>query len=140
MLAPNDARITGLRCVEATSGSSAGVVAAGSPVEVVVTVEAGAALFGVGARFSAGVQLEGVAPGVVPRIAGWLGGDRWPSPVVELRFPVAGAATAGLADRLLGVAATLRVNAAPPFLASAQRGTDLHVVPAAPNNSLTNGP
>ena len=45
MLAHNDARITGLRCVAPGSGSAAGVLAAGSALCIVMSVEAGAALF-----------------------------------------------------------------------------------------------
>ena len=129
MLAPNDARITGLRCLEPGSGSAAGVASAGSPLEVVLAVEAGAALFGTGARFAAGVQIEGVNAGAIARVEGWLAGVHWPSPVAELRLAVPASATAQLADRLLGVAAYLRVNASPPFLVSAMRGPDLFVVP-----------
>ncbi|HEX2502645.1 MAG TPA: hypothetical protein VHK00_01790 [Miltoncostaeaceae bacterium] len=130
MLAPNDARITGLRYLEPGSGSAAWVAAAGSPLEVLLAVEAGAALFGTGARFAAGVQIEGVDAGAIARVEGWLAGADWPSPVAELRVRVAEAATAGLADRLLGVSAFLRVNAAPPFLVSVLRGPDLFIAPA----------
>lgn len=129
MLAPNDARITGLRCLEPGSGSAAGVASAGSPMEVLLAVEAGAALFGTGARFAAGVQIEGVDAGAIARVEGWLAGAAWPSPVAELRLAIPASATAQLADRLLGVAAYLRVNASPPFIVSAMRGPDLFVVP-----------
>ena len=130
MLAPNDARITGLRCLEPGSGSAAGVASAGSPMEVLLAVEAGAALFGTGARFAAGVQIEGVDAGAIARVEGWLAGAAWPSPV-ELRLAIPASATAQLADRLLGLAAYLRVNASPPFIVSAMRGPDLFVVPGA---------
>ena len=129
MLAPNDARITGLRCLEPGSGSAAGVASAGSRMEVLLAVEAGAALFGTGARFAAGVQIEGVDAGAIARVEGWLAGAAWPSPVAELRLAIPASATAQLADRLLGVAAYLRVNASPPFIVSAMRGPDLFVVP-----------
>ena len=130
-LAANDARLTGLRVLEAGSASAAGVITAGDPVEVVLSVEAGSAIFGVGARFVAGVQIDATEPGMVPPVVGWLGGPDWPTPVAELRLVVPALATAGLADRLLSVAAFLRVNAAPPFLVSATRGPDLFVAPAA---------
>ena len=98
-LAPIDARLTALRVLEAGTGSDAGV------------------------------QIDGMAPGLVPPLIGSLGGAEWATPVAELRLVVPASATAGLADRLLGVAAFLRVNAAPPFLVSAMRGPDLFVVP-----------
>lgn len=129
-LAPNDARLTGLRIAEAGSASAAGVVTAGTPLDVLLSVEAGPAIFAVGARFAAGVQIDGMAPGTVPPLIGELGGAEWATPVAELRLVVPASATAGLADRLLGVAAFLRVNAAPPFLVSAMRGPDLFVAPA----------
>ena len=74
MVAPHDARITGLRCLETGSGSAAGVAAAGTPLDVAVAVEAGAALFGTGARFAAGVQIDGVDAGAIARVEGWLAG------------------------------------------------------------------
>lgn len=129
-LAPIDARLTGLRVLEAGTGSAAGVATAGAPVDVVLSVEAGSAIFAVGARFAAGVQIDGMGPGLVPPLIGSLGGAEWATPVAELRLVVPASATAGLADRLLGVAAFLRVNAAPPFLVSAMRGPDLFVAPA----------
>lgn len=129
MLAPNDARITGLRLLEPHTGSGAGVAVAGSPLEVAMSVEAGAALFGTGARFVAGVQIEGIPTGAIERVEGWLGDAEWPSLVAEVRFSLLGSATAALADRLLGVAGFLRINAAPPFLVSSLRGPDLFVTP-----------
>jgi hypothetical protein len=129
-LAPNDARLTGLRILEAGTASAAGVVAAGAPLEAALSVEAGAAVFGVGARFAAGVQIDGVQAGAIPVLMGWLGGAEWPTAVAELRLAVPAATTAALADRLLGVAAFLRVNASPPYLVSVLRGPDLFVVPA----------
>jgi hypothetical protein len=129
VLAPNDARITGLGWVEPETGSTAGVALAGARLDVVVAVEAGAALFGIGARFAAGVQIDGITAGSTPPAHGWLGGAEWPRPVAELRFRVPEAATADLADRLLGVAAFLRVNAAPPYLVTVLRGPDLFVAP-----------
>jgi hypothetical protein len=134
-LAPNDARLTGLRIVEAATGSASAVVAAGAPVEVVLSVEAGAAIFGVGARFTAGVQLDGARAEAVPALEGWMGGPEWPDPVAELRLILPARATSGMGDRLLGVAAFLRVNAAPPFLVSTLRGPDVFVAPAAPRRS-----
>jgi len=129
-LAPNDARLTGLRIAEPGSASAAGVVTAGTPLDVVLSVEAGSAIFAVGARFAAGVQIDGMAPGTLPPLIGELDGAAWPTPVAELRLAVPAPATAGVADRLLGVAAFLRVNAAPPFLVSAMRGRDLFIAPA----------
>jgi hypothetical protein len=129
-LAPNDARLTGLRVLEAATGSAAGVVAAGAPVDVVLSVEAGAAIFGVGARFAAGVQIDGAAAEMTTVVRGCLGGREWPTPLAELRLVIPASATAALADRLLAVAAFLRVNASPPFIVSVMRGPDLFVAPA----------
>jgi hypothetical protein len=137
MLAPHDARITGLRCLEPGSGSAAGVVAAGDPLEVALAVEAGAALFATGARFALGVQLDGAPPIRVRE--GHLGDATWPAPVSEVRVAVPGSLTTR-PDRVLGVVAFLRVNAAAPFLVSVLRGPDLLVTPAPLYNSLTNGP
>lgn len=127
-LAPNDARITGLRCLEPGTGSAAGAVADGSPVEALVAVEAGAALFATGARFALGVQVDGAA-GAVGAVEGHLGDPAWADPASEVRVLVPGSVTTGRADRVLGVVAFLRVNAAPPFLVSILRGPDLFVVP-----------
>jgi hypothetical protein len=131
MLAPNDARITGLRCIEPGSGSAAGVFAAGSTLWMVMSVEAGAALFATGARFCAGVQAEGLEMGPDGRREGWLGDADWPGPVAELRLRIPGEVTAHLADRLLAVAGFLRLNAAPPYLVSALRGLDVFIAPGA---------
>ena len=116
MLAPHDARITGLRCLEPGSGSAAGVASAGSPMEVVLAVEAGAALFGTGARFAAGVQIEGVNAGAIARVEGWLAGADWPSPVAELRLAVPASATAAAgrpSARRGGVPPGQRLSAVP---------------------------
>ena len=131
MLAPNDARITGLRCVEPGSGSAAGVFAAGSALWMVMSVEAGAALFATGARFVAGVQAEGLEVGPDGTLEGWLGDTDWPGPVAELRLRIPGEVTAHLADRLLAVAGFLRLNAAPPYLVSVLRGPDIFIAPGA---------
>jgi hypothetical protein len=131
MLAPNDARITGLRCVEPGSGSAAGAFTAGSALWMVMSVEAGAALFATGARFCAGVQAEGLEVGLDGRREGWLGDGDWPGPVAELRLRIPGEVTAHLADRLLAVAGFLRLNAAPPFLVSTLRGLDIFIAPGA---------
>jgi len=131
MLPPNDARVTGLRCIEPESGSSAGLVAAGDPLVVVMCVEAGAALFGTGARFKVGVQVDGTELGSYGWRTGRFGDADWPEAVTEVRFRLPGDATAPLADRLVAVAGYLRVNAAPPYLVSALRGPDVFVVPAA---------
>jgi hypothetical protein len=131
MLAPNDARITGLRCVEPGTGSTAGAFAAGSALMMVMSVEAGAALFATGARFRAGAQVEGLEVGPAGTREGWLGDIDWPSPVAELRLLIPGGTTAHLADRLLAVAGFLRLNGAPPYLVSALRGPDIFIVPAA---------
>ncbi len=136
-LAPNDARLTGLRILEAATGSAARVIAAGAPVDIVLSVEAGAAIFGVGARFVAGVQMDGVPAETVPPLEGWLGGPQWRTLAADLRIVVPTRATAALTDRLLGVAAFLRVNASPPFLVSSMRGPDLFVTPASPHSPDT---
>jgi hypothetical protein len=130
MLPPNDARVTGIRCIEPESGSSAGLVAAGTPLVLEMHLEAGAALFATGARFTAGVQAEGVDPGAYGWRTGRFGDADWPEPVVALRFLLPGDVTAALADRLVGLAGFLRVNAAPPYLVSALRGPDVFVVPS----------
>jgi len=104
MLAPNDVRITGLRCVEPESGSAAGVVAAGSALWVVMSVEAGTALHATGARFCAGIQADGLEMGPDARREGWLGEADWTEPVGELRLRIPGEVTAHLGDRLLTVA------------------------------------
>lgn len=129
MLAPNDARITALRCLDA-AGGGAGAIAAGDALEAVMSVEAGASLFATGGRFAAGIQIDGVA-GPFARVDGWLAGADWPSPAAELRFRIPGPATSALVDRLLGVAGFLRVNAAPPYLVSTVRGPDVFVAPTA---------
>jgi hypothetical protein len=129
MLAPNDARITGLRCVEPGSGSAAGVLAAGSALCIVMSVEAGAALFATGARFCAGVQTEGLEVGPDGRREGRLGEAGWPGPVAELRLRIPGEVTAHLAHRLLAVAGFLRLNAAPPYLVSTLRSLDIFIAP-----------
>ena len=131
MLAPNDARLTGLRLIEPGSGSAAGLVAAGDPLVVVLSVEAGETLFGTGARFTAGIQADGLELGSAARRVGCFGDADWPEPVAELLFRIPGELTAALADRLVGVAGFLRVNTAPPYLVSALRGPDVFVVPAA---------
>jgi len=129
MLAPNDARITGLRCVEAETGSAAGVIMAGSPLDVLMSVEAGASLFATGARFAAGVQVEGAGTTRSELLEARLGDVEWPLAAAELRFRLSGEVTADLADWLLGVAGFMRVNAAPPFLVSVARGPDVYVAP-----------
>jgi hypothetical protein len=131
MLSPNDARMTGLRCIEPESGSSAGLIVAGDPLVLVMTVEAGAALFATGARFKVGVQADGIDPGGYGWRTGRLGDADWPDPVAELRFRLPGEATAALPDRLVGVAGYLRINAALPYLVSALRGPDVFVAAAA---------
>jgi hypothetical protein len=130
MLPPNDARVTGMRCIEPASGSSAGLVAAGGPLVVAMCVEAGSALFGTGARFKVGVQVDGIALGSYGWRTGRFGDDDWPTAVAEILFRVPGEATGALADRLVSVAGYLRVNAVPPYLVSAMRGPDVFVVPA----------
>ncbi|HET7040871.1 MAG TPA: hypothetical protein VFI13_02585 [Gemmatimonadales bacterium] len=130
MLPPNDARLTGLRCIEPGSGSSAGLVVAGTPLVVEMSLEAGSALFATGARFTVGVQAEGFDLGAGGRRTGRFGDAAWPDPVAELRFLLPGDATAALPDRLVGLAGFLRVNAALPYLVSALRGPDVFIVPA----------
>lgn len=130
MLPPNDARLTGIRCIEPESGSSAGLVVAGTPLVVEMHLEAGGALFATGARFKAGVQAEGIDLGAYGWRTGRFGDTDWPDPVVELRFLFPGDVTAALRDRLVGLAGFLRVNAAPPYLVSVLRGPDVFVVPA----------
>jgi hypothetical protein len=131
MLPPNDARVTGLRCVEPASGSSAGLVTAGDPLMIVMYVEAGAALFATGARFKVGVQVDGTELGSYGWRTGRFGDADWPDAVTEVRFRIPGDVTSPLADRLVGVAGFLRVNAALPYLVSALRGPDVFVVPPA---------
>jgi hypothetical protein len=130
MLPPNDARLTGIRCVEPESGSSAGLVVAGTPLVVEIRLEAGSALFATGARFKAGVQADGIDLGAYGWRTGRFGDADWPDPIVEVRFLLPGDVTAALPDRLVALAGFLRVNAAPPYLVSALRGPDVFIVPA----------
>jgi hypothetical protein len=125
MLAPNEVRITGLRCVEPESGSAAGVVAAGSPLWVVMSVEAGTTLHATGARFCAGIQADGLEVGPDGRREGWLGEADWTEPVAELRLRIPAEAIAHLADPLLPVAGFPRLNSSPPYLVSTMRGLEM---------------
>jgi hypothetical protein len=130
MLSPNDARITGISCIEPASGSSAGVVAAGSAFMVVMSVEAGAAIFSTGARFCAGLQAEGLEARPGGRLEGHLCDETWPGPIAQLRFQIVGELTDHLADRVLALVGFLRINAAPPYLVSTARAGDIFVAPA----------
>jgi hypothetical protein len=131
MVGHNEVRVTGVRCLEVSSGSAAGVIGAGGGVRIVVSAEAGEALFGSGARFAAGVQLDGARDALGARLEGFFGDREWPSPVSELAFLLPEEATADLADRMIGVSAFVRVGISQPFLVSTMRGPDLFVVPAA---------
>jgi hypothetical protein len=131
MVGNNEIRVTGVRCLEVSSGSATGVIGAGGGVRIVVAAEAGEALFGSGARFAAGVQLDAARDALGARLEGFFGDPEWPSPVSELAFLLPEEATADLADRMIGVLAFARVGISPPFLVSTMRGPDLFVVPAA---------
>jgi hypothetical protein len=85
---------------------------AGSALWMVMSVEAGSALFATGARFCAGVQDEGLEVGPDGRREGWLGDVDWPGAVAELRPRILGEVTAYLANRLLAVAEFVRPSGA----------------------------
>lgn len=134
MLAANDVRITGLRCIEPGTDSTSGVVAAGDSFVVAISVEAGSAIFASGARFHAGVRIDGLEIGRDGRIDGSLGDSDWRTAVADLRLRIPGEATVSLADRLLSVAGFLRINAAPPYLVSVLRGADIFITPGEPRS------
>jgi hypothetical protein len=139
MVGHNEIRVTGVRCVEVATGSAAGVVGAGGGVRIVVSAEAGETLFGSGARFAAGVQLDGAPDALGARLEGCLGDPEWPGPLAELAFLLPEEATAGLADRMIGVSAFVRVGIRPPFVVSTMRGPDLFVAPATPPATPSDG-
>lgn len=128
MLSGNDIIITAASARERGTGSAAGAITAGAEFEIEVAVEAGQTIFDSGARFAAGVLIgNGVA---APAVEGHFGDPPWSTPIDRLTFVVPAEPTRELADRLLSVAAFVRVNIRPPFLVATLRGRDVFVVPA----------
>lgn len=130
MISDNDLRITGIRTLDRISGSAAGVTVAGAGLEIVVSVEVGQTLFATGARFVAGVFIAD-SPALAYMDAN-LGDPIWSRPIDRLAFSPPPEVTADLADRLVSVAAFVRINRRTPYLVATLRGADLFVVPPDP--------